>query len=70
MSEERICRRCLLEESGRADVLSEIRERVLHIPPRDKTDAQEYARRLALCGACEHFCPARPKAAVTVEGRC
>ena len=22
------------------------------------------------CGACEHFCPARPKAAVTVEGRC
>ena len=22
------------------------------------------------CGACEHFCPARPKAAVIVEGRC
>jgi formate hydrogenlyase subunit 6/NADH:ubiquinone oxidoreductase subunit I len=22
------------------------------------------------CGACEHFCPARPKAAMTVEGRC
>ena len=22
------------------------------------------------CGACEHFCPARPKVAVIVEGRC
>ena len=55
MSEERICRRCLLAESGRADVLSSIREHVEKIPPGDKADPPEYARRLALCGACEHL---------------
>ena len=55
MSGERVCRRCLLEESGRADVLSSIHEHIEKIPPRGKTEPAEYARRLAICGVCEHL---------------
>ena len=55
MSGERICRRCLLQESGRADVLESIRAHVENIPPRDKSSAQLVQARLAVCRACEHL---------------
>ena len=55
MSAERICRRCLLFESGRADVLESVREHIEKIPPRDKCVGEAYAARLALCRACEQL---------------
>lgn len=55
MNAERVCRRCLLEASGRADVLLTVREHIAKIPVRDKTDDALYARRLAVCRACAHL---------------
>ena len=55
MSEDRVCRRCLLFESGRADVLESVREHIAKLPPRDRCGEAEYERRLALCRACEHL---------------
>ncbi len=53
MNENRVCYRCLLFESGREDILKDIRERILRIPPAEKTGDDEYRRRLEICGKCE-----------------
>jgi len=53
MSEERVCRRCLLLKSGREDILKDIKTRIERIPEKDKTDSEEYHQRLTLCGGCE-----------------
>lgn len=55
MSDKRICRRCLLEESGRADIAGDIKQRIGRIPENEKTGETEYAKRLAVCGECEHL---------------
>lgn len=53
MNDVRICRRCLLIESGRADVLEDIRRRIEKLTENEKTDSSEYEFRLAKCGECE-----------------
>lgn len=56
MSEEkRFCLRCFLEESGEADVLSDIRTRIARIPPAQKADETLYRRRLDCCAACDYL---------------
>ncbi|CDC11868.1 MAG: DUF6171 family protein [Clostridium sp.] len=53
MSEERVCLRCLLRESGGADTLEDIRKRIEKIHAYDKADDEEYIRRLGICKECE-----------------
>ncbi|MCR5484717.1 MAG: DUF6171 family protein [Clostridiales bacterium] len=55
MSGERICRRCLLFESGREDVLLDVRRRIEKIPDNEKCPDEIYKSRLTLCGECEHL---------------
>ena len=55
MSGERVCRRCLLWESGREDVLSDIRRRIEKIPPSEKCAPETYAERLKVCAACDQL---------------
>ena len=53
MSEERVCLRCLLRESGGADTLEDIKKRIERIHAYDKADDEEYIRRLGICKECE-----------------
>lgn len=51
--EKRVCRRCLLYESGEIDVLADIRERIRRIPEKDRTPPGEYEQRLSFCRQCD-----------------
>ena len=51
--EKRICRRCLLYESGEADVLEDIKRRIARLPEKDKAPEELYRKRLALCASCD-----------------
>lgn len=53
--EGRVCRRCLLEESGRADTLISVQTHIAKIPPQDRCSGETYAKRLSICGACDHL---------------
>ena len=55
MNGERVCRRCLLFESGREDILQTVRQHIEKIPPAERCDAHTYTHRLAVCGSCEHL---------------
>ena len=52
-NEMRVCRRCLLFESGRQDILKDIKEHIDKIPGEKKTQDEAYAHRLAVCGECD-----------------
>ncbi len=52
-NELRVCRRCLLVEAGEADLAKLIKQRVEIIPSAQRTAADEYKRRLAICSECE-----------------
>ena len=53
MSKE--CKRCLLTESAREDVLKDIQEHLIKMPAHKKVDAKTYEKRLSLCQECEHL---------------
>ncbi len=55
MSEKIICRRCLLEELGQADLIRSLEELKSVMPEEDKTDDVEYARRLDICRKCDEL---------------
>ncbi len=55
MKSERICRRCLLFESGRTDVLEEIRRHIEKIPSSDRIDDSVYQDRLTTCSTCDQL---------------
>jgi len=55
MSDPRICRRCLLFESGRNDVLADIRLHIEKIPESDRCAQDMYRARLAVCTACDQL---------------
>lgn len=50
---QRFCRRCLLQLSGKEDILADIKARIEKIPESDRTDAVAYAERLKICSACD-----------------
>lgn len=50
---ERVCRRCLLLQSGMEDILKDINSRIEKIPQDDKTPAPEYEKRLGICSDCD-----------------
>lgn len=49
----RVCRRCLLLESGEADVLADIQKRMQRIPEKEKTPQEIYQARLTACRQCD-----------------
>ena len=50
------CKRCLLEDLPDEHMLRElILQRIALLPPQDRADGAEYARRLALCRACQQL---------------
>lgn len=50
---EKFCLRCLLREANKGDMLKTIKEHIKKIAPKDKSDYDEYLRRLGICKACE-----------------
>lgn len=55
MEELRQCKRCLLLESGEADVYKSVSECIAKISPEEKTDSDTYRNRLDICSACDHL---------------
>lgn len=55
MSEERVCRRCLLRESGREDTLADIHARIARLSPTERAPQALYDARLAVCCGCAHL---------------
>jgi len=55
MSEERICYRCLLIESGKDDIFEDIKRRIEKISLSEKTEDTEYNRRIELCRECDYL---------------
>ena len=53
MTEERVCRRCLLVESGRGDVLEDIRIRIEKLSEKERAKSEIYEERLGICAECE-----------------
>lgn len=53
MTEERVCRRCLLFESGRGDVLEDIRLRIGKLSEKERAKSEIYEERLGICAGCE-----------------
>lgn len=53
MNGDRICFRCLLTESGKEEILADIKERISRISDSEKTEEGEYGRRLSVCSDCE-----------------
>lgn len=49
------CKRCLLEELGRNDLIRSLEELKAALPVEDRTDETEYARRLDVCRSCEEL---------------
>ena len=48
-----ICKRCLLAETGEADLLKSLEELKAAMPEDEKADPEEYERRLAICKKCD-----------------
>lgn len=49
----KFCLRCLLKEANKGDMLETIKAHIKKIAPKDKSDYEEYRRRLAVCTECE-----------------
>lgn len=55
MNEQKICKRCLLAESGQTDLAQTLAELKTAIPAEEKTLPDEYERRLSLCRECDEL---------------
>lgn len=55
MSDERVCRRCLLFESGREDILADVRRHIEKIAAKDRCADDVYRSRLSVCTACDQL---------------
>jgi len=53
MQEKPFCRRCLLEQTGQADLAASVRDAVAAIPEREKASKPVVRSRLAACQDCE-----------------
>lgn len=50
-----ICRRCLLADTGQADLVRSLEEMKAAIPEEAKTGDDEYKRRLDICRQCDEL---------------
>jgi len=51
----RRCRRCLLEEFDEAAYIRTLKAHIECTPERERTDPEEYAKRLAACKDCDYL---------------
>ena len=49
----RFCRKCLLLQSGKEDILTDIKSRIEKLSPNEKTQPPIYRERLGMCSDCE-----------------
>ena len=47
------CKRCLLEELERGDILGAIREKIAGLPEKDRAEDEIYRARLEACRSCD-----------------
>ena len=52
MNDFKRCKRCLLAESGQADLARTLAELKTAMPEEEKADETEYERRLTICRGC------------------
>ena len=50
---DKFCLRCLLKEANKGDMLQTIKEHIKKIADKDKSDYEEYQRRLKICTRCK-----------------
>lgn len=50
-----ICRRCLLAETGEAELIRSLEEVKSALPEEQKTGSAEYSARLEKCRQCDHL---------------
>ena len=50
-----ICKRCLLSEAGQNDLVQTLEELKAAMPENDKTDDEEYRKRLSKCRQCDEL---------------
>ena len=55
MSEARVCRRCLLLESGKEATLADIQMRIARLSTAERAPQALYDARLAVCCDCAHL---------------
>ncbi len=51
----RPCAKCLLLQSGKEDILADIKSRIEKLSPDEKTDEKAYGKRLSVCSVCEYL---------------
>ncbi len=51
--DENFCRKCLLIESGKENIMEDIRQRIEKILPKEKTPESAYENRLTICKNCD-----------------
>ena len=49
------CKKCFFEEIDRDGIYAEIKDMIAVLPESERTDEQEYRRRLEICGGCEYL---------------
>lgn len=55
MTGRKPCLRCLLQAADENQLFEMIQQRIAALPPSQKADPEEYARRLSLCGGCDEL---------------
>ena len=55
MNKQNFCKRCLLEELGRKDLIKSLEELKAALPVEDRADEYEYTHRLNTCRVCEEL---------------
>lgn len=53
MDTKKICYKCLLEELNEGELLKTVKEMIEAIPEENRTDPEEYRRRLKICTGCD-----------------
>ena len=53
MDTRKICYKCLLEDLDEDRILETVREMINGIAPENRTDEDEYRRRLDICRSCD-----------------
>ncbi len=51
----RVCRKCLLRETSRADYFRQLEAYIAALDEADRVSQEIYERRLSLCNSCEHL---------------